>query len=174
MSLFDKIAIDDLTPSRLWTELDAETRRLAASSLYDNPWDDAAMLAEANAAICSTLRFRPVAVQKLPVTKRVDYLARAVRPDDSLASSLLRSLHLGHRRELLAAFLDAVGIPQEDGVIDTDTEIELPEPERLGQAIAGLRERFPTDEIDLYIACLLAMDPEPWAPLADVVRPDAG
>jgi len=174
MALFEKIAIDDLTPSRLWTELDPETRRLAASSLYDNPWDDASMPAEANAAICAALRFRPIAVQKLPVTKRIDYLARAVRPDDSLASSLLRSLHLAQRRELLAAFLDAVGVPQENGVIEGDTEIELPEPERLAQAIAGLRERFPPEEVELYIACLLAMDPDSWAALADVVRPDAG
>jgi hypothetical protein len=174
MALFEKIAIDDLTPSRLWAELDPDTRRLAASAIYDNPWDDASMPAEANAAICAALRFRPIAVRKLPVTKRVEYLARAVRPDDALASSLLRSLHLAHRRELLAAFLDAVGVPQENGVIDGDTEIELPETERLAQAIAGLRGRFPAEEIELYIACLLAMDPEPWARLADVVRLDAG
>ena len=101
----------------LWAEMDVETRRLAARCLYASDWDDVAARAEADAAIATALRFRAAAVRRLPLPKRVEYLTRVVRLDDSLATGLLRALHLSERRRMLGAFLDTLGIPQNDGVI---------------------------------------------------------
>ena len=46
-----------------------------------------------------------------------------MRPDDSLATSLLLALHLGRRQPLLSAFLDRMGIPHDEGMIDPDHEL---------------------------------------------------
>ena len=78
-------------PAAVWAAIDVDTRRLAARALYGAEVDTRAARAEANRAIALALRFRPAAVGRLPVEKRVDYLARAVRPDDSLAGQ--RQLH---------------------------------------------------------------------------------
>ena len=40
-----------LTPATLWTQVDLETRLLAARAVYGSEWDDAASRAEANEAI---------------------------------------------------------------------------------------------------------------------------
>jgi hypothetical protein len=160
-----------LTPSRLWAGLDPGTRRLAAESLYGEAWEERSSRAEADRAIAATLHFRDDAVRRLPVDKRIDYLVRAIRPDDSLARSLLMALHLVQRSELLSAFLDALGIPQRGGVIDEKVELGSIEEGRLRAAVDGLRERFPTEQIDLYLASLVALDPDVWNGLTPLIEP---
>lgn len=170
MPLPQDLPLDGLSPAKLWSALDETTRREAAHSLYRGSWDDPAGRHEADSAIAAALRFRPVAVRKLPLERRIDYLLRVVRPDDTLATSLLTALHLDRRRPLLQFFLDRLGIPQEDGMIDPDHDLEPPAPDRLADAVAGLRAEHPGPEADLYLISLLVLDPETWGGLADVLR----
>ena len=164
---------DNLTPATPWAGLDVETRRLAARSVYGPGRDDAASRAEANAAIASALRFRRAAVGRLPIEKRIDYLARAVHPNDSLAGKLLRALHLTQRKKMLAEFLDALEIPQKDGVIESDAAIDPPNAAKLRPAVTRLRQSYPPAEVQLYLATLLAMDPDVWGDLAEFAPPCA-
>jgi hypothetical protein len=63
---------------------------------------------------------------------------------------------------MLGAFLDALEIPQQDGMIDENVELEPIDATKLAVAAGGLRERFPGDEVEIYLATLVAMDPEIW------------
>jgi hypothetical protein len=166
-----ELALDDLTAEKLWSALDPATRELAARAVYSGSEDDRIAPAEADAAIARALRFRLVAVRRLPLDKRVDYLTRVVHPDESLASSLLRTLHLVHRRDLLSAFLDELDIPHEEGIIDADYDFDARRPDaaRLRAALRPLESRFPSDHVQLYAVTLLAMDRDSWAPLAEVL-----
>ena len=168
MTMLDRQTLRELTPARLWAELDHETRQLAVRTIYSDALDDDTSRLEADTAIAATLRFRPVAVRKLPLDKRVGYLLRAVRADDSLASTLLLALHLGQRRPMLRAFLDRLGIENEDGVIQAD-EFEAPEAEDLSAAVEAIYEAFPETEADVYFATLIAMEPESWEGLIEVL-----
>ncbi len=161
------------TPAMLWAELDAETRRLAARSVYSPEWDDAASRAEANEAIARALRFRKAAVGRLPIEKRIDYLVRAVHPDDSLVGTMLRALHLTLRRKMLVDFLAALEIPQQDGVIEADEPIDPPHPAKLRAAVSGLLQSYPRADVELYLASLLAMDPGVWGDLTEIALPPA-
>lgn len=154
----------------LWSDLDPTTREAAARCIYSKQWDDAGARRAANRAIAATLRFREVAVQQLSVERRIAVLARRVPADDTLAYSLLMALHLGERREMLAAFLDALEIPQRDGLIDDAHELQRVDDARLRSAVDGLYARFPEANVSLYLRCLLAMDPEIWAGLEPLVR----
>ena len=161
-----RLTLDDLSPARVWTELDDQTRDLAARAVYgDSTWRR-----EADAAVADAIRFRAVAVKKLPLEKRVSYLLRAVRPDDSLASTLLLALHLGHHVEMLQTFLDDLGIPNESGMIDERHEIRAPLPDRLSAATKNLFEKFDRQDVEIYLASLLAMDPDTWGALADLLK----
>jgi hypothetical protein len=162
------LPLEELSPAGLWSALDEVTRRDAALSLYRGEWNDPAGRQEADAAIAAAVRFRPLAVRKLPLEKRIGYLLKVVRPDDSLATSLLLALHLDRRRPLLKCFLDRLGIPQEDGMIDPDHEVDPPGVERLREAVASLRDGFPDPEVDLYLASLLAMEPDTWGGLTEL------
>jgi hypothetical protein len=160
---------DDLSPQRLWSSLDAPTKALAARALYAHDWDDALPRREADVAICRALRFREAAVRQLSIDKRVDYLVRMIRPDESLASSLLLALHLESRRPLLCAFLDALGLPHQDGLIDGSFDLTPLPAGTLTPAVASVRERFPREEVETYFRTLLALDPDTWAALREVL-----
>ena len=156
------LAVDRLTATRVWGALPPDVRAEAARAVYGRDREDPAARRLADAAIAAALRFREVAVQKLPVERRVAHLARLPHPDESLASSLLLALHLGGRRAMLAAFLDALGIAHEDGVIRDAAHLEPPSAEALSSACSVLFRRFPRDDVEIYLASLLALDPETW------------
>jgi hypothetical protein len=170
MQLLPNVSLEELTPARLWSELDAETRAAAARCLYARPRDDGHSRDRADLAIAAALRFREVAVRRLPVERRVAYLTRAVRPDDSLAYALLMALHLESRQELLQTFLDELGIPQQHGLIDETHELKAPGPERLAQAVDKLYASFPAEQVTLYLTSLVAMDRTTWNGLAPQIR----
>ena len=172
MSILADLDLDRFGPAALWRALDVPVRELAARAMWTSEEEDVRL--EASMALSQQLRFRPQFVAKLPLAKRVGYLARQVRPDDMLAGSLLLALHLGERRPLLTTFLDALEIPHEDGVIDEDHDLAPPEEGPLKAAVGTLDEHYPTGAVDIYLATLLALDPDTWGPLRPVLGARAG
>jgi len=170
MSLASRIDLSQCAPSQLWTALDPEVRLAAARSLYAHDWGQAQTRREADFTIMHGMRFRESAVRQLPVDKRAQYLARSIRPTDSLAGSMLLALHLEQRREMLSAFLDTLKIPHENGLIAEDHELKPPTEPVLKKASKALLDRFPADEVDLYLATLYVLDPVTWANLAAVLK----
>ena len=167
MPLLQNLALDKLTPARLWSALDEPVRRLAVHAMYD---DDPELRGQADQALAEALRFRPAGVRKLSVDKRVDYFVRRVRPDNTLASTLLTTLHFARRRALLGAFLDALDVPNDDGLIPPGHEPEPFAADRLAPAVDGVRGRFDAPDVDLYLATLLALDPQVWGGLRPLLE----
>ncbi len=167
MSLAARLPLDRLTPSGLWESMDAELRRLAALAVFDKRWDEPKLRAELTHAIAGALKFRPAMIQKLPLDKRAAYAVRALHPDDGLAADLLIALHLGYRRPMLSVFLDHLGIPHQDGLIEEGHRPDPPDPGRLREAVERIDAGFPAPDVELYLLSLVAMDPETW----EAVRP---
>lgn len=160
-ALVSKVDLDRCSPVQLWAALEPEVKLAAARSLYAHDWGGSPTKREADATIMVALRFREQAVRQLPVEKRAQYLAK-VRPGDSLASSLLLALHLQERRPMLVAFLDALGVAHENGLIAEEQEPEPPAEAKLAAAAKELREKFPAADVDLYLAALYVLDRETW------------
>jgi len=169
VGLLERLPLDELEPAMLWAELDDETRRAAAESLYHGARDGGAGRADADRAVAAALRFRPVAVRRLPLGRRVDYLLRAVRADDAMATSLLLALHLERRAPMLEAFLDRLGIPQQAGAIDDDHDLQPPSAESLAAALDAL-DSFAREEVEVYLASLIALDHATWGGLIPILR----
>lgn len=168
MSILAKLDLDNITPARLWSSLDPDVRTLAARAVYRS--EETSHRVEVDMTIAERLKFRPSAIRKLPVQKRVSYVVKAIYPDDDLASTLLMDLHLQDRREVLAAFLDALEIPHDNGTIDGDYDLQPPSEADLRSAGASLLETFDTDEVELYLVSLLALDPVNWGNLLGVLK----
>jgi hypothetical protein len=83
--------------------------------------------------------------------------------------SALISLHLPGRAAMLGAFLEALGIPHEGGLITDGTTVTLPTGAKLSAAIEGLVKQYPAREVLIYLVALVAMDPETWNGLAAVI-----
>lgn len=167
MAILERLDLDRLTPGRLWAALEPEARAAAARALYRR---DPAGRREADFAIATTMRFRDAAVRQLPVERRARYVATIPAPSDSLVSSLLLAFHLEERKDVLGAFLDALGIPHEDGLIEEGHEIEPPAVGALASGAEALYSAFPEETVDTYFASLLALDPETWGGLAPTLE----
>jgi hypothetical protein len=154
------------TARRLWRHLGPDDRRAAAASFFREPTAETAALAVT--AIAKARHMRPQAARVLAPEAQASALASILDPGETLASALLVSLHLGERRALLTAFLDAVGLPHEDGILKEDEASPAPlgeeEARRGARAIAAA---FPRAQVELYLNVLWLQEPERWAVLRD-------
>jgi hypothetical protein len=151
-------------PSRIWKRMSSE-RRIEAAELFWSDDESTEQQVEAIAAIAGHMKFRAKSVMGLPLSKKVQYLARLPSVSDSVAARALVQYHLQLQRPMMAAFLDSLGIAHEDGLI-TEDKIAQPEPERLKNAVAQLTSSHPPEDVALYFSTLVSQDPDTWAPLA--------
>jgi hypothetical protein len=152
-------------PSRLWKELSAD-KRLAAAEAFWADEEEAAELAqyEALMAIAKRLNFRPKSIRTLSAERRAKHLAQMSDVSDLVASRLLVAYHFAAERPLMGAFLDAVGIAHDQGLI-TEEEVSAPTPEKVTAAVEAVRGAYPEEAVTLYLRTLTALDGETWAAL---------
>src|SRR6266576_1217540 len=108
-----------LTPSRLWKQMTLDQRTRAARAFWDDPeaTDDQV---QAVLLIAQQKKFRPKTVIGLDLDRKARHLASLPSLSDPLAARLLITYHLADQRPMMAAFLDALGIAHEDGLIKED------------------------------------------------------
>ena len=153
------------TVRRLWKALAPEERTAAITAALaddENGW----VKATTRTAVAAALRFRPQTVATWPKPKLVSEAARLPLDDVQLLSAFLVDLHLGHRRPMMAAFLDALGIPNDAGRIDTEKDpVEAQDAAKVTKAADGLVATFPPDDVATYFLTLLLQDAAIWMAL---------
>jgi len=156
-------SVEDMRPARLWRLMPLEQRVSAASAFWN---DEQAALehAEAVALISRQIKFRPKSVLSLPVEKKAKHLAGMVQVSDLLAARLLVAYHLEHQRPMMGAFLDALGIEHEDGLIKEETP-KTPDADTLEKGVTALVAAYPKADVARYFWTLLWQDPDTWGGL---------
>ena len=152
-------------PSQLWKQLPAD-RRLQAAEVF---WRDDSAEAEREeviAAIAQRIKFRIKSVIGMPDDRKARQLASLPAISELVAARLLIAYHLAHQRPMMGAFLSALGIAHEDGLI-ADEEVPPPDPDKLKAAATTLGRSFPAGDVALYLSTLTWQDPDTWGPLAD-------
>jgi hypothetical protein len=163
----------ETTSTRVWKHLTREERLLAAQAFWQEPPAEAA--GAAIGAIVKLRKLRPQVARSLPLEQRAAALAAVLDPGESVAAALLVALHLEARRPLLAAFLDALGLPHVDGVLKDDAAAEVsPEAPALQAAVERLRAAFPAHEVATYLNTLWLQDPERWKGLESALMNGPG
>lgn len=154
---------EEIRPARMWRLMPSELRTSAASAFWS---DDQAALeqAEAVALIARQIKFRPKSVLSLTVEKKARHLAGLAQVSDLLAARLLIAYHLEHQRPMMAAFLDALGIAHEDGLIK-DESPAAPDAATLDKGVKELASKYPKADVARYFWALLWQDPETWGGL---------
>jgi hypothetical protein len=111
-------------------------------------------------------KFRPKTVIGLDDDRKARHLATIGALPDALAARALVVYHLAEQRELMGAFLDALGIAHENGLIEDDNV--KPDPEKLMPAVARIAENYPAENVALYLSTLVCQDPETWGGLSEL------
>jgi hypothetical protein len=159
------MASEDMRPLRLWRSLPQDARIAAATAFWQ---DEQTQLeqAEAIALISRQIKFRPKSVMTLTVEKKAKHLAGMAGVSDLLAARLLIAYHLDRQRPMMGAFLDALGIQHDQGLI-TEESPAAPSQEKLDEAVASLASQYPKADVARYFWTLLWQDPQTWGGLKD-------
>lgn len=154
---------DAVTVRRLWKALTPEERTAGITASLDDD-EEGWMKASTRAAVAAALRFRPQTVAQFPRSKLVSEAARLPIDDAQLLGGYLIDLHLGHRRPMMKAFLDALGIENDDGRIDSEkTEVSPQEDAAVARAADLIAARHPLDDVVTYFLTLLLQDAATWS-----------
>src|SRR6476646_980544 len=108
-----------LTPARLWKRMTADQRTRAARAFWSDP-DATDDQVQAALLIAQQKKFRPKTVIGLDLDRKARHLATIGTLPDTTAARALVIYHLADQRPMMAAFLDALGIAHEDGLIKED------------------------------------------------------
>src|SRR5262245_26786648 len=124
-----------LTPSRLWRRMTPEQRFQAARAFWldEQATDDQV---QAILLIAQQKKFRPKSLIALDEERKAKHLSSLLSLPDALAARALIVYHLAEQREMMGAFLDALGIAHENGLIQEDDV--KPDPEKIPQAVDTL------------------------------------
>jgi hypothetical protein len=159
-------------PSQLWKQLSPERKQQAAEAFWSDS-NASVEHAEAIVTIAQRIKFRPKSVIALPVEKKAKHLVAVGAVSELVAARLLVAYHLAQQRPMMGAFLDALGIAHEEGLIN-DEEMEAPPADRLEQAVKVLGDRFPADDVALYLSTLWWQDPDTWGGLQKMIPAQTG
>ena len=142
-------------------------QRIAAARAFwldDNATDDQI---QAVAFIAEKKKFRTKTLLSLDLDRRAQHLASLALPD-ALAARALVTYHLAEQRPMMGAFLDALGIAHEQGLIQED-EVK-PDAAKLAPAVEKISGEFPPEHVSLYLNTLLCQDPETWGGLGELTQ----
>jgi hypothetical protein len=152
-----------LTPSRVWRRMTPDQRlRVARAFWADEQASDDQL--QAVLIIAQQKKFRPKSVLALDADRRSKQLASVLSLPDALAARALVVYHLADQRGMMGTFLDALGLRHDNGLIEDDTV--KPDGEKIAPAVAAIAEKYPADDVSLYLTTLVCQDPETWGALA--------
>ena len=157
---------DSITTRKLWKALTVPERTqaiLASLASDEQGW----IKVRAQGAVVKAKRYRPQTVAAMNAAKLAAELAPVPVDDTALLDASLVDLHFTHRRALMGAFLDAAGIPHEEGRLPEDTSTLSPSADSLRAAADRVASSFPLDDVYVYFLTLLIQDRATWGPLGD-------
>jgi len=155
-----------MTPARLWKKMTVAHRQKAALAFWqaDEAVDDQV---QAALLIAQQKKFRPKSVLALDDDRKAKHLASLPALPEQVAARALIAYHLDAQRPMMGAFLDALGIGHENGVIQED-EVK-PDASRLAPAVEAIAQAYPAEDVSLYLNVLICQDPDTWGGLRPVV-----
>jgi hypothetical protein len=158
---------ETLTPGRLWKQMTAEQRQRAARAFWSDE-DARADQLQAVMLIAQQKKFRPKTVNGLDLDRKARHLATMPALPDALAARALVVYHLAEQRAMMGAFLDALGIAHENGLIQEESV--KPDAAKIHGAVDAISKQFPADDVRLYLDTLVCQDPETWGALGAAQR----
>jgi hypothetical protein len=123
-------------------------------------------------AVAQARRLRPVFLERQPKAQRhATMLATLSRPAlEVVAANLLRAWLLKKHKPMLADFLNALGIKNEEGVVE-----DLPatmDDAKLKSAVESLVAKYPAEAVAVYLHAFNDMNQANWPNLKSLLETD--
>jgi hypothetical protein len=123
-------------------------------------------------AVAEARKVRPVFMERQPRTQRhATMLATLSRPAlDLFTANLIRAWLLKKHNAMLVDFLNALGIPHKEGVVE-----DLPaamEDAKLREAVEALLAKYPPETVAVYLHAFNDMNEVNWPNLKTMLESD--
>jgi hypothetical protein len=123
-------------------------------------------------AVADARKLRPVFLERQPRPQRhATMLATLARPAlDVVTANLIRTWLLKKHKQMLADFLDALGIPHQEGVVE-----DLPpamDDAKIRAAVDALLAKYPPEAVAVYLHAFNEMNTVGWPNLKTMLETD--
>ena len=161
-------AVESRGPYAVWDLMDDDEKKAAAVAFWNGADRESRTALEM--ALASELKFRQQSVRQLAAER---IAGRLVRLADSLPETVLFQylfhLHMDQRRPLMVGFLDAVGLPHDNGELDLPDDFDGPDAEKVEKAGRNLAKSEGSQAL-VYLATLMVADDDFWSGLEPVLK----
>jgi len=160
-------AVDARGPLAVWDLMTDEEKKAAAAALWNDADRESRMAVEM--LVAKDMKFRPQSVRKLSADRVAPRLARlASEMPETAFFQFLFHFHMAEGRELMVEYLDAVGLPHEDGVLELPDDAEPPTAEAAAAPARDLIAKHGRKAL-VYLGTLAVADAEFWAGMLPVL-----
>ena len=145
-------------------------QRLRAARAFWATEEDEAADAQFQAVffIAQQKKFRAKSVFAMDDERKAKQLASLHSVPEIVAARALIVYHLTEQRPMMGAFLDALDIAHENGVIKE--EDVKPDPGKIAPAFDQIAKTYAPADISLYLNTLLCQDPDTWGALHPLIK----
>lgn len=155
-----------LSANRIWRQLPNEIR-VSASKLF---WTEATKEQKQFlfAALAKAKNVREISVRRAPLERLVNWTAATLTLPDQIANNLLQDYLLHDHRATIVRYLDLLGIPHSDGMIEESFDLASLPKERVQDAARTLLASTDRPAVELYLKYLVVQG-GPWSVIEEVL-----
>ncbi len=155
-----------LSASRIWRQLPNEIRVSASKVCWAEPTKEQKQLLFA--ALAKATNVREISVRRAPPARLISWTAATLSLPDQIVNSLLQDYLLHDHRATIVSYLDLLGIPHSDGIIEESFDLASLPKERVQDAARTLLASTTRPAAELYLKYLVVQG-GPWSVIEEVL-----
>jgi hypothetical protein len=152
--------------SRIWRQLPNEIRVSASKVFWAEPTKEQKQFLFA--ALAKAKNVREISVRRAPLERLVNWTAATLTLPDPIASNLLQDYLLHDHRATIARYLELLGIPHSEGIIEDNYDLASVPKERIQDAARTLLASTDRPAAELYLKYLVVQG-GPWSVIEEVL-----
>jgi hypothetical protein len=155
-----------LSANRIWRQLPNEIRVSASKVFWAETTKEQKQFLFA--ALAKAKNVREISVRRAPLERLVNWTAATLTLPDQIANNLLQDYLLHDHRATIVRYLDLLGIPHSDGIIEESFDLASLPKERVQDAARTLLDSTDRPATELYLKYLVVQG-EPWSVIEEVL-----
>jgi hypothetical protein len=152
--------------NRVWRQLPSEMRVSASKVFWAGPTKEQKQVLFASLAKAKSVR--EISVRRAPLERLINWTAATLTLPDQIVNNLLQDYLLHEHRAVIVSYLDLLGIPHSDGMIEDGFDLASLPKERVQDASRTLLASADRPAAELYLKYLVVQG-GPWSVIEEVL-----
>ncbi|PSH02981.1 MAG: hypothetical protein CXZ00_14610 [Acidobacteria bacterium] len=155
-----------LSANRIWRQLPNEIRVSASKVFWAETTKEQKQFLFA--ALAKANNVREISVRRAPIERLVNWTAATLTLPDQIANNLLQDYLLHDHRAMIVSYVESLGIPHSDGIIEEGFDLASLPKERVQDAARTLLASPDRQAAELYLKYLVVQG-GPWSVIEEVL-----